>query len=306
MVNLKNPITAEYRELIGGEWQLLNKEVFDSFDAKDFPSKSDYRTISVNGILTEYKVLNCREDSNTPNYFIVELKNLADDVKEKSFKSIDEIALGDYVMFNEISYRSLQSCKVPKFVRVCGLFVDSLGNEVVSIKYKDCDGIEHIETEYEATQFMPIALTREHLVSNGFRYNPADEKFERDKDMKGVEIKWNGKSEYWPVVNTGIKLNYVHDLQHLFRTYKLYDLANNFNIAKYSDFDIAKLADPTVSVVTRSGQKARVICTDKIGRYSPVVALVDYNGAEKVYTYGADGRECNSDYNKDLFMIIEQ
>ena len=304
MASLKNPITAEYREFVDGKWNVISKETFDPFDEKQTPMRSDYITIGVNGILTEYKVLSCQEDSNTPNYFIVELKNLEDDAKEKSFKSINEIALGDYVMFNEITYRNLQSCGVPKIVRICGLYVDSLGNEFVTIKYKGCDGIEYTKTEYEANQFMPIALTREHLISNGFRYQHAEDKFKRDRDMKDVEIKWNKKSEYWSVVNTGIELHYVHDLQHLFRMYKLYDLANNFNIAKYSDFDIAKLADPKVDVVTRSGQKARVVCADKSG-CSPIVALVDFNGVEKVYTYGADGRESNSDYNRDLF-IIEQ
>ena len=51
MTSLKNPITAEYREFVDGKWNVISKEMFDPFDEKQTPMRSDYITISVNAIL---------------------------------------------------------------------------------------------------------------------------------------------------------------------------------------------------------------------------------------------------------------
>ena len=73
-----------------------------------------------------------------------------------------------------------------------------------------------------------------------------------------------------------------------------------FNLEEY-------LKNPAKKVVTRDGRKARVVCTDKKGKY-PIVALVEnYDGTYEYdfaftkdgmfYTYTAD--------DKDLFFAPE-
>ena len=68
------------------------------------------------------------------------------------------------------------------------------------------------------------------------------------------------------------------------------------------------LKNPSRKVVTRDGRNARVVCTDKKGRY-PVAALVeDYNGdSENVFAFTKDGRYYGGELNeKGLFFVAPE
>lgn len=74
-----------------------------------------------------------------------------------------------------------------------------------------------------------------------------------------------------------------------------------FNIEEY-------LKNPSKQLVTRDGRNARVVCTDKKGRY-PVAALVeDYDGtSENVFAFTKDGRYYGGEPNeKDLFFVAPE
>lgn len=65
------------------------------------------------------------------------------------------------------------------------------------------------------------------------------------------------------------------------------------------------LKNPNRKVVTRNGQSARIICTDKIGKNKPVVALVydEYREEEYGYNYYSNGKiRLQEDNNLDLFF----
>ena len=71
-----------------------------------------------------------------------------------------------------------------------------------------------------------------------------------------------------------------------------------FNLQEY-------LANPNRQVVTREGQKARIVCTDRAGlNAKPIVALITLpNGDENVKTFWANGIEtAGSDGKDDLFF----
>ena len=62
--------------------------------------------------------------------------------------------------------------------------------------------------------------------------------------------------------------------------------------------------DPTKPVQTRSGKKARIICTDRRGHNErPIIALVDHGGNETVLSYYPDGTLEGDD--NDLVNIPE-
>ena len=75
-----------------------------------------------------------------------------------------------------------------------------------------------------------------------------------------------------------------------------------FNLQEY-------LANPNRQVVTRAGQKARIVCTDRAGlNAKPVVALITLpNGDENVKTYWGNGIEtAGSDGKDDLFFALSK
>ena len=71
-----------------------------------------------------------------------------------------------------------------------------------------------------------------------------------------------------------------------------------FNLQEY-------FANPNRQVVTREGQKARIVCTDRAGlNAKPIVALITLpNGDENVKTFWVNGIETSgSDGKDDLFF----
>ena len=56
---------------------------------------------------------------------------------------------------------------------------------------------------------------------------------------------------------------------------------------KEFDLELAKQGKP---VCTRDGIKARIVCYDRKDDNYPIVALVDYDGEESLYSYSKDGK----------------
>ena len=75
-----------------------------------------------------------------------------------------------------------------------------------------------------------------------------------------------------------------------------------FNLEKY-------LENPNRKVVTRDGRSARIICTNRLDKSFPVIALVNYDGVEKCYSYTTFGKfdgYKNRDCELDLFFAPEK
>lgn len=75
-----------------------------------------------------------------------------------------------------------------------------------------------------------------------------------------------------------------------------------FNLQEY-------LANPNRQVVTREGQKVRIVCTDRAGlNTKPIVALITLpNGDEVINTFWEDGIEtAGSEDKNDLFFVPEK
>lgn len=75
-----------------------------------------------------------------------------------------------------------------------------------------------------------------------------------------------------------------------------------FNLQEY-------LANPNRQVVTREGQKARIVCTDRAGlNAKPIVALITlHNGDEVIKTFWDNGIEtAGSEDKNDLFFAPEK
>lgn len=79
---------------------------------------------------------------------------------------------------------------------------------------------------------------------------------------------------------------------------------NKLNLKPF-DLEAAKKGKP---VCTRAGRKARIICFDKKGTITPIIALIeDKNGDEDTYFHHQDGRifdDRDNDY--DLMMLPEK
>lgn len=56
-----------------------------------------------------------------------------------------------------------------------------------------------------------------------------------------------------------------------------------FSLTKY-------LENPDRKLVTRDGRSARIICTDRVGRW-PIVALISDNGEEIICSFTTDGKK---------------
>lgn len=75
-----------------------------------------------------------------------------------------------------------------------------------------------------------------------------------------------------------------------------------FNLQEY-------LTNPSRQVVTREGQKARIVCTDRAGlNAKPIVALITLpNGDEVIKTFWNNGFETNTiEGENDLFFAPEK
>ena len=76
----------------------------------------------------------------------------------------------------------------------------------------------------------------------------------------------------------------------------------SFNLEEY-------LRDPSKKIITRDGRKARIICTNRLGKSYPVCALIinSYSDEEYFYTYTIDGeRFSHKESNEDLFFFPEK
>lgn len=65
--------------------------------------------------------------------------------------------------------------------------------------------------------------------------------------------------------------------------------------------------DPTKPVKTRDGRKARIVCTDRMGYWGPILALVQIEvDREEAHNYRADGRlRSDKESHLDLVNIPE-
>ena len=69
-----------------------------------------------------------------------------------------------------------------------------------------------------------------------------------------------------------------------------------FSLEKY-------LENPNRKVITRDGRSARIICTDRLDKTYPVIALVNDEYTEKCYSYSEFGKDIvNTDCELDLFF----
>lgn len=70
-------------------------------------------------------------------------------------------------------------------------------------------------------------------------------------------------------------------------------------------FDLQEyLKNPDRKLVTRAGKSARIICTDRLGRW-PIVALISDDGGEVVGSFTTDGKKYIPEAEKsstDLFF----
>lgn len=65
--------------------------------------------------------------------------------------------------------------------------------------------------------------------------------------------------------------------------------------------------NPTRPIVTRDGRSVRIICIDRDHKKYPIVALMQRNGMEGVYSYMEDGMFLSGTPNsRDLFFAPEQ
>ena len=73
-----------------------------------------------------------------------------------------------------------------------------------------------------------------------------------------------------------------------------------FSLEKY-------LENPSRKVVTRDGRSVRIICTNRLDKNYPVIALVNYEYTEKCYSYSEFGKDIvNRDCELDLFFAPEK
>lgn len=62
------------------------------------------------------------------------------------------------------------------------------------------------------------------------------------------------------------------------------------------------LKDTTRPIITRDGRSARIICTDRVGKW-PIVALISNNGEEIICSFTTNGKKYIQEIEKsDLFF----
>lgn len=65
--------------------------------------------------------------------------------------------------------------------------------------------------------------------------------------------------------------------------------------------------NPSRKIITRDCRNARILCTDRISYDYPVVALVQENGNERMYSYTKDGLWFeNAQNSNDIFFVPEK
>lgn len=65
--------------------------------------------------------------------------------------------------------------------------------------------------------------------------------------------------------------------------------------------------NPSRKVITRDGRNARILCTDRISDTCPIVALVQENDNERIFSYTKDGLWFENIQNSsDLFFAPEK
>lgn len=69
-------------------------------------------------------------------------------------------------------------------------------------------------------------------------------------------------------------------------------------------FDLDEyISDPSKKVITRDGKDVRILCTDKKDENYPIVALIDTDNGEELYSYTKRGTTVLGRYkSKDLFF----
>lgn len=66
------------------------------------------------------------------------------------------------------------------------------------------------------------------------------------------------------------------------------------------------LKNPDRKIVTRDRRSARIICTDRVGRW-PIIALISDNGGEIICSFTADGKKYAQEMEEvDLFFAPEK
>lgn len=71
-------------------------------------------------------------------------------------------------------------------------------------------------------------------------------------------------------------------------------------------FDVNRINEEGIKIVTRNGRNARVICTDHRGSGDEsLIALIDYGGYESVAQLYKSGKVyCNKEADDDLIMFV--
>lgn len=74
----------------------------------------------------------------------------------------------------------------------------------------------------------------------------------------------------------------------------------------FKPFDLKK-AKEGKPVCTRDGRKVRIICFDRNNRKNPIIALVEDESVERVYSYSNNGRYCSTKKSQhDLVMLSKK
>lgn len=98
----------------------------------------------------------------------------------------------------------------------------------INIRLKDCDGI------FAGNEISPIALTKEFFLKNKFKVLYTYHNVLRIYCQKDVTLKidlWQTEAGLrCSVYDDKIRVNYVHEFQHLLRLIGLSEMANNLKI----------------------------------------------------------------------------
>lgn len=72
-------------------------------------------------------------------------------------------------------------------------------------------------------------------------------------------------------------------------------------------FSLSEYEKGGYKVETREGKSVRILCTDRIEDYYPLVALIKYDDAEPIYSFSQNGeRIIEEETNLDLFLVKQK
>lgn len=135
--------------------------------------------------------------------------------------NVKELMIGDYV---DVSGHGnpIEIGIVKEIYEIYGEGIE------ITIRLKDCDGI------FAENEISPIALTKEFFLKNKFKVLYTYHNVVRIYCQKDVTL----TIDLWPtedglrcsVYNDKIRVNYVHEFQHLLRLIGLSEMANNLKI----------------------------------------------------------------------------